>query len=208
MNTTQDMRGLFYIVKGQYRPNKRDTLNTDGYNPEDFNTSEWYQLRDCKTHHCIACGSNLRKVLRGVYTCITRYKTAKTYFKYVDDTTTEDYYRTHYLGKPPYTQEERTKRGEDGRSARVSPEMKVLFNRVYEEYGDYYRDMIEEVEDEAYKYLASQTPMGKSKKILAKTKRPKTPPRTETPTPVVEKTPPKKKSGAKSIVIKPHKIKR
>ena len=38
MNTTQDMRGLFYIVKGQYRPNKRDTLNTDGFNPDDPNS--------------------------------------------------------------------------------------------------------------------------------------------------------------------------
>lgn len=207
MSTVQDMRGLFYIVKGQYKPNKRDTLNTEGYEPDNPSTVEWYQLRDCKTHHCIACGSNFNKVLKGVYTAITKYKGAKVYFKYVDDTTTEDYYRTHYLGKPPYTPEERTKRGEDGRSARVSPEMKVLFNRVYEDYGDYYREYIIEMEDEAYKYLASQTPIGKTKKLLGKTKRPSTPPRTTPPTPVETPTPPKK-SGRKSMVLKPKKIKR
>ena len=207
MSTVQDMRGLFYIVKGQYKPNKRDTLNTEGYEPDNPSTVEWYQLRDCKTHHCIACGSNFNKVLKGVYTAITKYKVAKVYFKYVDDTTTEDYYRTHYLGKPPYTPEERTKRGEDGRSARVSPEMKVLFDKVYEDYGDYYREYIIEMEDEAYKYLASQTPIGKTKKIMAKTKRPSTPPRKTPPTPVETPTPPKK-SGRKSMVLKPKKIKR
>ena len=204
------MRGLFYITKGQYKPNKRDTLNTDGYDPEDPNTREWYQLRDCKTHHCMACGSNFDKVLQGVYTIITKYKEARKYFKFVDDTTTEDYYRVHYLGKPPYTPEERTKRAEGGRSARVSPETKVLFNAVYRDYGDYYSDEIREKEDEAYKYLASQTPMGKTKKLLGKTKRPSTPPRrTPTPPPAPVETPtPSKKSSGKALVLKPKKFKR
>ena len=207
MKNTQDMRGLFYITKGQYKPNKRDTLNTDGYDPEDPNTKEWYQLRDCKTHHCIGCGSDFNRVLQGVYNTIIRYKQARNYFKHVDDTTTEDYYRTHYLGKPPYTPEQRTKRGESGRSARVSPDMKVLLDAVYKDYGDYYNTYIEKMEDEAYKYLASQTPLGKTKKILGKTKRPSTPPRNTTPTPVETPTPQKKSSG-KAMVLKPHKIKR
>lgn len=207
MNTTQDMRGLFYIVKGQYKPNKRDTLNTDGYDPEDPNTSEWYQLRDCKTHHCVVCGRDFNKVLKGVYTLIITYKVARNYFKFVDDTTTEDYYRTHYLGKPPYTPEQRAKRAESGRSARLSPPMKELHDLIYDDYGDYYREYIREMEDEAYKYLASQTPMGKTKKLLGKTKRPSTPSRKTPPTPVETPIPPKKSSG-KAMVLKPKKFKR
>lgn len=209
MNTTQDMRGLFYIVKGQYVPNKNGVLNTKGFNPEDSNTPEWYQLRDCKTHHCFSCGSDLEKVLQSVYKVIVYHKTARSYFKYVDDTTTEDYYRVHYLGKPPYTPEQRNKRAESGKSARVSPSTKELYTMVYKDFGHYYEDLIEEMEDKAYKYLASQTPLGKTKKILGKTKR-KTKSEVivnETPkTPVEVKDSNTKKS--RGVVLKPKKIKR
>lgn len=212
MNTTQDMRGLFYIVKGQYRANKRDELNTDGFNPDDPNTHEWYQLRDCKTHHCYCCGSNFDKVLHGVYTAIIKHKTARGYFKYVDDTTTEDYYRVHYLGKPPYTPEQRNKRAENGKSARVSPATKELYDMIYRDYGDYYTDQIGEMEDEAYRYLASQTPFGKTKKLTSKVRRKskseviaqgviETP-----PTPVVVKDKNTKKT--KGVVIRPKKLTR
>lgn len=174
-----DMRGLFFIVKGQYKKAEPSFMNIaknevsyiGGYDPSNPNTEEWYMLMDCKTFNCIACGSDLKKVVRGVYTAIKNYKgVAKKYFKYVSDITSDDYYETHYLGKRPLTREERVKKAE-GRCPRTSPIMRCMYEAIYSEYGDYYSDLVEEMEDLAYEDLKEEKPIHKTKKLMAKTKK-------------------------------------
>lgn len=173
------MRGLFFIVKGHYRKgatpsymNKatNETGYIGGFDPFSEDTDEWYMLMDCKTFHCLCCGSKLDNVLKGVRTNIVRHKgVAKKYFKHVSTITSDDYYETHYLGHAPLTPEQRAKKAE-GRCPRVSPPMRCLYERVYEEYGDFFSDEIKKMEDLAYSELAEERPHKKSKKLVSKTK--------------------------------------
>lgn len=170
------MRGLFYIVKGHYTKGGASFLNTvsssvsyiGGYDPQDPNTTEWYMVRDYETHNCVYCGGSIERAVDSIYTIIKRFKgSAKKYFKFVSDTTTDDIYEVRYLGHRPLTQEQRTKKSE-GRCPRVSPVDKCLYDCVYQEYGFFYRDLIEEVEDRAYEELREEKPINKTKKRLAK----------------------------------------
>ena len=53
----------------------------------------------------------------------------------------------------------------------MSPAMKKVYKKVYDTYGDYYREEIEEQEDLAYEELKGDTPFNKTKKLVKKTKR-------------------------------------
>lgn len=175
------MRGLFFIVKGHYEKGAEPSFmnsvsgsvtHIGGYDPHNKNTDEWYMVLDNKTFHCISCGGDFNKVLRSVYTIIKKNKgVAKRYFKHVSSITSDDYYETHYLGKRPLTHEQRAKKAE-GRCPRISPAMRCLYENIYAEYGDYYREQIEEMEDLAYSELREDNPIHKSKKLMAKTKTP------------------------------------
>lgn len=174
-----DMRGLFFIVKGQYKKGVEPSFmnkvsgsvtHIGGYDPYSKDTEEWYMVLDNKTFNCISCGSDFNKVLKAVYTVIKKYKgVAKRYFKYVSDTTSDDYYETHYLGKSPLTHDQRVKKAE-GRCPRVSPAMRCLYEQIFSEYGDYFEDEIQEMEDLAYSELREDKPIHKTKKLMAKTK--------------------------------------
>lgn len=174
-----DMRGLFFIVKGQYkkgvRPSFVNSVSGDvsyigGYDPYNPNTENWYMLLDCKTFHCVACGCDLEKVLKSVHTVIVKSKgVGKRYFKHVSSITSDDYYEVHYLGRRPLTPEQRAKKAE-GRCPRVSPIMRCLYEHIYEEYGDFFSDEIKKMEDLAYKDLKESTPVNKSRKLVSKTK--------------------------------------
>lgn len=208
------MRGLFFIVKGQYRKDvapsyiNKVTNNVGyigGYDPYSDNTEKWYMLIDCKTFHCISCGSDFNKVLKGVYNTIVKHKgVAKRYFKHISDTTSDDYYETHYLGHRPLTPEQRAKKAE-GRCPRVSPTMRSLYEAVYKEYGDYYSEEVQEMEDLAYNDLVEERPYNKSRKLVSKTRKntnsvmvtPKEDKVIETPTPIKVRT--KVKMGIKKI---------
>lgn len=177
---SDEMRGLFFIAKGHYlkgvapafvNKETNETQHIGGFDPYNEKTEEWYMLMDCKTFHCIACGSDLERVLKGVYTSIKKHKgVAKRYFKHVSNTTSDDYYETHYLGKRPLTREELAKKAK-GRCPRVSPVMRCLYERIYEEYGDFFSDEIREMEDLAYSELREDKPIHKTKKLVAKTKK-------------------------------------
>ncbi len=179
---SDDMRGLFFIVKGQYRKSvgtsfvnkvSGDVSYTGGYDPERGDTDEWYMLLDSKTYHCIACGSDFNKVLGGVRTVIKRHKgVARNYFKHVSSITSDDYYETHYLGRPPLTHDQRVKKAE-GRCPRVSPIMRDLYDHIYSEFGHYYSDEVSEMEDLAYSDLVEDRPYNKARRIMSKTKTPK-----------------------------------
>ena len=180
MTMLQDMRGLFFVIKGQYRkgvePSFHNTARGDvsyigGYDPTSPHTEEWYMVLDSKTYYCISCGGDLNRVLRGVYNTIRKCKgVAKKYFRSVSQVTSDDYYEVTYLGRRPLTPEERMKKAV-GKCPRVSPMMRCVYEKVYEEYGDHFRDLIEEVEDLAYKDIKEDTPLNKSRKIMSKHKK-------------------------------------
>lgn len=172
---SEDMKGLFFIVKGQYKkgvePHFINEVSGEKnfigcFNPESEDTSEWYMLLDNKTFHCVACGGDYDKVLKSVSKVIKKYKgVAKKYFKYLSDTTSEDYYEITYLGHKPLTKDQRAKKVV-GRCPRVTPVMKSLYEQVYNEYGDYYREDIENMENEAYEVLKDSTPFKRSRKLM------------------------------------------
>lgn len=189
---SNDMRGLFFIVKGRYKKGAKPSFHNKvsnevsyigGYDPYEDHTEEWYMAIDNKTYHCVACGSDLKTVLKGIYNTILKHKgDAKHYFKHVSSITSDDYYETHYLGKRPLTREQRVKKAE-GRCPRVSPVMREMYEHIYEEFGDFFSEEIEEMEDLAYSELVDRKPYKKSKKLVSKVK-----PRTTK----VEMIPPKK----------------
>ena len=176
------MRDLFFIVKGRYTKGVEPSFINDvtsevsyvgGYDPERPDTDEWYMCLDKVTFHCTSCGSDLNKVVKSVYNMIMKYKgSAKKYFKHVSDTTNDDYYETHYLGRSPLTLEQRNKKLE-GRCPRVSPPMRCLNNAIYSWYGNYYKDLVQDMEDKAYKDLKEvikqSKPINKVRKIMKKT---------------------------------------
>lgn len=180
MKTVEDMRGLFFIVKGQYRKGvepaftNRETGDTNflgGYDPEREETEEWYMCLDKETFNCVACGSDLNKVSRGVYNSIVSNKGNKH----------------RYLKKLIH---------------KVSPPMRCLYSSIYDTYGYYYEDLVEEIEDEAFEYLREHTStMRRSNSIKNRLK--KTTPKTNT-TPqkavsIIKKRPIKKTFKKRSL---------
>lgn len=212
------MKGLFFIVKGQYRKSVAPSFVNDatgevsyvgGYDPSSSDTENWYMCIDKVTYHCTSCGSDLNKVLKSVYNMIMKYKgSAKKYFKYVSDTTSDDYYETHYLGHPELTPDRRAKKAE-GRCPRTSPAMRCLHNAVYEYYGDFFSDQVQEMEDQAYsdleEVIRESKLINKTKKRLSKVNIQK--PVMDTPTKSEVQTTskvvkPKVKLGVKKLAIR------
>lgn len=197
-----DMRDLFFIIKGQYRkgatPKVTNRLTGNdvflgGYDPEDENTIEWYMLLDRKTFRCCVCSNDINKCLAGVKNIIIRYKgVGKNYFKHISKTTSDDYYEVHYLGHKPMTSMEREKKSKN-KYPRVSPIMRCVYEEIDKHYGHYYRDLISEAEEEAYEVLKGEKPVFKSRKLMSKHKtNTKSVEVTETPKEVIENTTPKK----------------
>ena len=179
---SDSMRDLFFIVKGQYKkgvePSFVNGVTNDvsflgGYDPDNPDTPEWYMCMDKVTFHCTACGSDLNSVVHSVYTQIMKYKgSAKKYFKHVSDTTSDDYYETYYLGHSPLSTDQRNKKAE-GRCPRTSPAMRCLYDAIYNWYGDHFSDLVQEMEDQAYRDLEEvireSKPLNKTRKIMKKT---------------------------------------
>lgn len=207
----EDLRGVFFIVKGQYRKGAepsfvnnvtKDTMWIGGYDPNSEDTETWYMCLDRYTFQCRACGSDLKKVLKAVHTCIVKYKDLKHYLHHISKTTSDDTYEVKYLGKRPLTSEERVKKAE-GRCPRVSPPMRCLYEAIYEEYGDHFSALVEEQEDLAYEELKGKTPFKKAKKMV-KTKPLVLPKKEETPKKILLKKAEKPKTPQKTTkVIKP-----
>ena len=184
---SENMRGLFFVVKGQYKKgvapsfvNKvtEDTMYLGGFDPYSEDTLEWYMVYDNKKYHCVSCGSDLSKVVKGVYHIIKKYKgDVNKYFKFVE---------------------------ENRQLYKASPIMIHLHEKVYEEYGDFFSDDVREM-DLAYEELKEERPIKKTRKLMKKTKNNsgveiKTPVKTqvmETPTP--KKVKPKVKMGLKKL---------
>ena len=181
-----DMRGLFFIVKGNYKRGlepsffnevTKGTNYLGGYDPEDENTEEWYMLLDNVTYMCNSASSDFDKVVRCAYTLIKRHK--------------------GNLDK--YVREMNSIR-------KVSASMRCIYEEVYKHYGDYFEAEIEEMEDLAYSELREERPIHKSRKLVAKTK-PNTSVVMEKTEKVIDTTPkglvkPKVKIGVKKLQMK------
>lgn len=187
-HTTNSMRGLFFVVKGSYKKGVEpsfvnringDTYHLGGYNPTLDTTEEWYMVLDRKTFNCVSCGGDLEKVVKGVYCSIKRHKGNLS--KYLS-----------YVG---------------GKETKLSPIMRCLYEQVYSEYGDYFSERVEEMEDLAYEELKENKPLNKTRKILSKT--PKKTKVFDTTTPAIKEevsysspkklVMPKKKFGIKKL---------
>lgn len=151
----EDMRGLFFIVKGQYKKGVKPTFNYNGdtsyiggYDPTHTDTTNWYQCIDRVTYTCISCGSDLEKVVGGVYCAIIRHKDLRHYRRAIDKM----------------------------ESARVSPFMVQQRQAIDMVFGDHFEHLIRREEDRAYDELK-----GKSTFRKVKTKVTPTPPPIPTP---------------------------
>ena len=153
---TESMKGLFMIVKGQYSKTEPAVKCSDGeehfiggYDPSREDTSEWYQLMDRVNYDTISCGGSLEQITNRITRTIVRYN---------DD-------RMKYLSEHGATQTYEDETGNKCRRCVVSPKTRMLMEKVEEFYGDYFDDIIEAAENEAYKELAN-----KPKKLLKKSK--------------------------------------
>lgn len=175
----EDMRGLFYIVRGNYKRDKAPKFwnevsesyhHIGGYDPEDQTNEEWYMLFDNVTFMCNGAGSDMTKLLDSIYRLITTYKTRERYL-----TTMRSLDVAH------------------------SPIMIRMEQEVFKHYGDYFSAQVRGVEDKAYEFLATNTPVARARKKLRK--RSSTPVEMETPktteTPVETVLTPKRKKGLK-----------
>ena len=153
---TESMKGLFMIVKGQYSKTEPAVMCADkeehfigGYDPSREDTSEWYQLMDRVNYDTISCGGSLEQITNRITRTIVRYN---------DD-------RMKYLSEHGAMQTYEDETGNKCRRCVVSPKTRMLMEKVEEFYGDFYDDIIEAAENEAYKELAN-----KPKKLLKKSK--------------------------------------
>lgn len=147
----EDLRGVFFIVKGQYKRNCGQSFINDatgdvnhigGYDPSSEETSEWYMVLDNIAYNSVYCGSDFNRAIKAVGNVIKRYKTKARYLKEL--------------------------KGRDPRN-KVSKPMRCIHQAVYDTYGDYYDEYIEEQEDLAYGDIIFKTPLQRTKDIKKKT---------------------------------------
>lgn len=150
----EDLRGLFYIVRGNYSQKEPKVACGDGtekyiggYNPE--GDKEWYRVLDNEVFFCSYAGGDYDKALEVIEHQITHFKSRKKYFKWVSEVSSEDYYFTHYLGRAPFNHDQYLRRTE-GRQPRVSFAMKSMERAIYDMWGHYFDEDIEVIEDRAY----------------------------------------------------------
>lgn len=186
-----DMRGLFTIVKGQYRKTApavvfedKETRFIGGYDPTREETEEWYQLMDTQNFLTVICCGSLEKVLNGLYNLIVKY-----------DNDRQTYLSTHEV-LIAYDDES----GKKTRRSKTNPISTELNRKIYEHYGEYFEDMIKEVEDKAISDLAKKSTT--TKKTIKKTKAevPNSP-KTDVKTVQPKKSPLKKKEALKTDVV-------
>ena len=114
----EDLRGVFFIVKGHYRKNCGQSFvnsatgevnHIGGYDPSSEETSEWYMVLDSITFNCVCCGGDFNRVIKSIGNVIKRYKTKARYLKELEK--------------------------RDNRNM-VSKPMRCLYQAVYDTYGD------------------------------------------------------------------------
>lgn len=173
---SEDLRGLFYIVKGNYKDRGEKVECEDGvaryiggYDPNDEDTEEWYRVLDTETYFCSYAGGDYEKALSVIYNQIVKFKSRKKYFQWVSEVSSEDYYFIHYKGASPFSRDQHMKRCE-GRVPRVSKAGKALEKEVYMRWGHIYDGDVLMIEDKAYNKVEEKENINSKKKIKLKNK--------------------------------------
>lgn len=139
----ENLRGLFYIVRGSYVKGKTPRFYNEvcehdnfigGYDPSDDTNEDWYMVLDNETFQCHGAKSSLKGALNIIRRIIIKYKTKEEFFN--------------------------TLRGLD---RPYSPIQVRLDKEVYNTYGNYFKNSVEGVEDEAYKELRNNNPVFKAR---------------------------------------------
>ena len=147
----EDLRGVFFIVKGQYKRNcgqsfvnsaTGDVNHIGGYNPSSEETSDRYMVLDNITYNSVYCGGDFNRAVKSIGNVIKRYKTKARYLKELKERDTR---------------------------SNVSKPMRCIYEAIYNTYGDYYDEYIEEQEDLAYGDITFKTPLQRTKDIKKKT---------------------------------------
>ena len=132
----EDMRGVLFIVRGQYRRDYGEKFFNEvsesyhyigGYDPSDSSNPEWYMLVENLTYHTLACGSDLEKVVRIARQYIQKYPTQERFRKMLNTLESKD-----------------------------SPVTKRIMEEVYKEFGHTYEDLIEGVVDTTYEEVQAR----------------------------------------------------
>lgn len=143
----EELRDMFYIVKGQYEKKKpvvevgENEYHIGAFDPEDYATKNWYRVIDRETGRCIHAGSSLDRALGSIRREIIRSKTLRGYL-----TSFSEF------------------------SERKNKKMKEMDECIDEEYGYYFRDMIREEEDKAFEFLKDDTDTKKAKRRFKRIK--------------------------------------
>lgn len=168
----EDMRGLFYVVKGSYKKdNDPDGICVSGYDPTNLNTREWYQVKDCYTHTTLCCGQDLDTVLESISKQIIKWNSLKKYLKHICTSMRIDYRErctnagVLLCAEDIYNRCKNMRCEESGESKMVNIEKKV-----YLLFGDHFKNLVTLQEDKAYKVLGDSTPKNKLKSAEKKSK--------------------------------------
>ena len=150
MNNKNDLKGMFFIVKGQYKNGVSPTFINSvtkgtqflgGYSPDGEETVEHYMVLDNVIFNCICTSDNLETIKRGIQKAVCHYKTRERYLEEI---------------------------GNCDRRSRVSKPMRCLYEEIYKTYGDYYEELVEEQVDIAYSSGSFKTPLQRSSDIKKK----------------------------------------
>ena len=155
-----DMRGLFFIQKGQYSKSGTCVTVKDGgeyeeryvggYDPNAEGTVSHYCVMDKITFHTVYGGSSLEKALECLEKVIINYgNNPERYFEAVSESTNEDFYYRHFQGLPGFSDATAKKRVEDGRSWKSSIHTKRTGYAVYKLYGRFFEDVVYDTEERA-----------------------------------------------------------
>ena len=150
---SEDMRGLFFIVKGQYEKGVKPSFINEvsdnesfigGYDPENKNTSEYYRLMDRKTYTTLCCSGDLNTVLKSVYKYIKKFKgNINNYLSFIKNMETP----------------------------MPSPIMRCMYEHIDNLFGDYFSDEVRKMEDLAFNELHEEKTVIKSRKLVSKHKK-------------------------------------
>ena len=146
---TEDLRGQFFIVKGQFLKTTPieigdDTVFVGGYDPYNTDTKEWYQLVYRPLYTCVACGKDLDLVLQGGEHFM---KTFKGQRKKVD----KHFEHLRLEGH-------------------LTTAMSKVFSVVDDLFGDYFENEVCDMEDHVYNTMVCETPIKKAQKLMSKSK--------------------------------------
>lgn len=139
----ENLRGLFYIVKGHYVKNKAPRFwnevsasynDIGGYDPDREDTEEWYMVFDNEEFRCHGAVSTLQGAGNIIRRIILKHRTKEHYF-----TALEQYENM------------------------VSLIHQRLHQEVYNTYGDYFSQYVKDVEESAYREVRNNTPVMKAR---------------------------------------------